>query len=180
MNKETVKNIALILLAVIAVFSTVRYAGELRLKLTLQNSLLRAQKEVADLTQEKQKLLQELGKEKELSGQLALKNGVLKAYLTAAKERISRLFRDKANANARLSILKAENRVLIDSHKRLYLENERLKATLNSVVELRKAIRELKSRKRGDKSFMKDGNRGYLLRQGKSTSQAKIVVMPAP
>ena len=163
MNKGTLKNIALILLLAITAFSVIRYVQELKLRYGLQNSLLQAQREVASLSQEKQNLLQELKKEKELKEQLALKNRTLKDYLGAAKARISRLFRDNENTNARISILKAENRVLIDSRKRIYLENEQLKAG-----------------KRKPSALRREGNRGYLFKQGKPTLQARIKVIPAP
>ena len=161
MNKETVKNIALILLLVIAAFSMVRYVTELKLRLGLQNSLSQAQGEVVSLTQEKQNLLQELRKEKELKEQLALKNKALKGYLKAGKNRISRLFRENENTKASLSILKAENRALIDSRKRIYLENEQLKAGKRSIPALKR-----------------EGNRGYLLKDGKPTMKTRIEVIP--
>ncbi len=163
MNKGVVKNIALILLLVIAAFSMVIYVNELKLRLNLQNSLLQAQGEVAGLTQEKQNLLQELRKEKELKEQLVLKNRTLKDYLRAGKNRINRLFRENGNIKARLSILKAENRALIDSRKRLYLENEQLKAG-----------------KRRMPALNIEGNRGYLLKDGKPTIKTRIEVIPAP
>jgi len=163
MNKGVVKNIALILLLVIAAFSMVSYVNELKLRFSLQNSLLQVQGEVAGLIQEKQNLLQELRKEKELKEQLALKNRTLKDYLRAGKNRISRLFRENGNTKARLSILKAENRALIDSRKRLYLENEQLKAG-----------------KRRMPALNREGNRGYLLKDGRSTIKTRIEVIPAP
>ena len=57
MNKDAVKNIALILLLGITVFSLVRYVSELKARYRLQDSLIQAQGEVAVLTQEKQNLL---------------------------------------------------------------------------------------------------------------------------
>ena len=135
MNKGAVKNIALILLLVIAVFSLARYVSELKLRLSLQNSLLQAQGEVAQLSQEKQNLLQELRKEKELRGQLELKNRSIKGYLRAVKNRINRLFR----------------------------ENEQLRAGKRMIPALNR-----------------DGNRGYLLKDGKPTMKTRIEVIPAP
>ncbi len=187
MNRETVKNIALILLLSITAFSMVRYVSELKARYRLQDNLVQAQGEVAVLTQEKQNLLQELEKEKELNGQLALKNTNLKSYLRAGRNRIARLFRDNSTAknnldevNAKLSILKAENQALIDSRKRIYAENEQFKTKLNSVAELRKAIRELKARKRKDTLLETKGNRGYLLKDGQLTTPAKIKIEVVP
>ncbi|MDP2044229.1 MAG: hypothetical protein Q8K15_03560 [Candidatus Omnitrophota bacterium] len=182
MAKETIKNIALILLLSITAFSMVRYVSELKARYRLADSLAQAQGEIAILTQEKQNLLQELEKEKGLKEQLALKNANLKAYLRAGKNRIARLFVDSSriqnnleDVRARLSILKVENSVIIDSRKRIYLENEELKAKLGSVVELKKAIRELKARKKKRKATVlkTEGNQGYLIKQGQPTSPAK-------
>ncbi len=173
MNKYAVKNLALILLLGITAFSLVRY--------------VQVKGEVRVLTQEKQNLLQELGKEKELREQLALKNTHLKDYLRAGKNRIVRLFRDSSriqnnleDVNAKLSILKAENRILIDSRKRIYLENKQFKARLSSVVELRKAMRELITKKRRTPDLEVEGNQGYLLKAGQKTTPAKIKIEVVP
>jgi hypothetical protein len=150
MNKVAVKNIALILLLGTTVFSLVKYVSELKARYRLQDSLIQAQGEVAVLTQEKQNLLWQMGKEKELKEQLALKNISLKGYLRASKNRIARLFRDNENTSAKFSILKAENRALIDSRKRRTPDLETA------------------------------GNHGYLLRQGQLTTQDKIKIKVIP
>jgi len=188
MNKGVVKNILIILLLSIAIFSMVRYLSELKARYRLQDSLAKAQDAIAVLTQEKQNLLQELEKEKELKEQLALRNAGLKDYLKASKNRIARLFQDKAriegnleDTSARLSILKAENRALIDQRKRIYVENEQFKAKLSSTVELKKAIRELKISKRKARASVTEGNRGFLIKNGQPTisEKVKIEVVPA-
>ncbi len=187
MHKERVKNIALNLLLSITAFSMARYVSELKAKYRLADSLAQAQGEIAILTQEKQNLLQEIEKEKGLKEQLALKNANLKAYLKASKKRIARLFIDNSiiqndleDASTRFSILKVENSAIIDSRKRIYLENEELKAKLGSVVELKKAIRELKARKKKRKAaaLKTEGNQGYLIKEGQPT-KIKIEVFPA-
>lgn len=189
MHKETIKNIAFILLLSIAAFSMARYVSELKARYRLSDSLVQVQEEIAILTQEKQNLLQELEKEKGLKEQLALKNANLKAYLRAGKNRIARLFVDSSriqnnleDVSAKLSILKVENRAIIDSRKRVYLENEEFKAKLGSVVELKKAIRELKAGKRKRKAAVlkTEGNQGYLIKEGQSTSPAKIRIEVFP
>lgn len=167
MNKGIIKNILIILLLSIAIFSVVMYSRA-------QNSLAKAQDEIAVLTQEKQNLLQEMGKEKELNGQLASKNAGLKNYLKACKNKIALLFKDKSklqgnlgDAGARFSILKAEN--------------DQLKVKLSSIVELRKAIRELKAGKRRSRALASEGNLGFVIRNGRSTisDKVKIEVVPA-
>ena len=73
MNKGAVKNIALILLLGITIFSLIRYVSELRARYRLQDTLVQAQGEVKALTQQKQNLLRELEKEKELKEQAEIK-----------------------------------------------------------------------------------------------------------
>jgi len=160
MNKDAVKNLALILLLGITAFSMVRY--------------VQVKGEVVVLTQEKQNLLQELGKEKELREQLALKNTNLKDYLRAGKNRIVRLFRNSSriqsnleDVSAKLSILKAENRMLIDSRKRIYLKNKQFKTRLSSV-------------KRRTPDLEVEGNQGYLFKAGQKTTPAKIKIEVVP
>jgi chromosome segregation ATPase len=188
MNKDKIKNLALILLLGISAFSMIRYVSELKARFRLQDSLTQSQGEVAALTQEEQNLLQELGKEKELNTQLTAKNVNLKAYLKASKERITRSFRDISKAqneledvSAKFSVLKAENKALIDSRKRIYLENEQFKLKLSSVVELKKLIRELKFGKSRTPDLGTEGNQGFLIKDGRSTlEKIKIEVIPAP
>ncbi|MDP2927280.1 MAG: hypothetical protein Q8N80_00530 [Candidatus Omnitrophota bacterium] len=188
MNKDGIKNLALILLLGVAVFSMVRYVSELKARFRLQDSLTQVQGEAVALTQEKQNLLQELGKEQELNEQLAAKNVNLKVYLKASKDRMTRLFRDNSKTqneleeiNAKFAVLKAENRALIVSHKRSYIENEQFKLKLSSVIELKKAIRELRAKKSQASGLEIEGNRGFLIRNGRSTlEKIKIEVIPAP
>lgn len=186
MHKDAIKNLALILLLGVVVFSMVKYVSELKARLSLQDSLTLARSDIAVLTQEKQNLLQELGKEKEVNQQLTAKNAKFKAYLKASGVRMKRLFRDKYKTqnefegiNAKFAVLKAENKVLIDSHKREYIENEQFKLKLSSVMELKKAIRELKTKpKRLD--LKTEGNQGFLVRDGRSTlKKIKIEVFPS-
>ena len=187
MNKDGIKNLALILLLGVAAFSMVRYVSELRARFMLQDSLTQAQGEVSGLTQEKQNLLQELGKEKELNEQLVVQNVGLKDYLKASKNRMTRLFRDNFKSqneleevSAKFAVLKAENRALMESHRRSYIENEQFKLKLSSVVELKKAIRELRGKKSKVSGLATKGNQGFLIRGGRLTSdKIKIEVITA-
>jgi len=187
MNKDTIKNVALILLLSITVFSMIKYTNELKARYKLQDNLVQVQKEAAALTQEKQKLLQELEKEKELKEQMSQKNANLKLYIKASMNKITQLFQDNSKmqsnlkeVNAKFSISKAENKALIDSRKRIYLQNEEFKATLSSVVELKKAIRELKKRKHNSSFLSMPGNQGYLIKDGQSTTATKIKIEVVP
>jgi predicted nuclease with TOPRIM domain len=113
---------------------------------------------------------------------------MLKDYSRASKARMTRLFRDNSkiqnefeDINAKFAILKAENKALIDSRKRIYLENEQFKLKLSSVVELKKLIRELKFGKSRTPDLGTEGNQGFLIKDGRSTlEKIKIEVIPAP
>ena len=70
-------------------------------------------------------------------------------------------------------------------------ENQSLKTKLSSIQELKKAIRELRKRKRTQPQSlislkprstdkMMDGNRGYILKDGKSTYLGRIHVEVRP
>jgi hypothetical protein len=186
MTKDAIKDLALILLLSVAAFSMFRYVSELKARFRLQDNLAQAQVEMAVLTQEKRNLLQELEKEKELNAQLSARNVKLRAYLGASKDRMTRLFQDNSKnrvefeeTSAKFAVLKAENRALIDNHKRGYLENEQLKLKLSSVVELKKAIRELRSKKFKNSDSGIGGNQGFLIKGGRSTfEKIKIEVVP--
>lgn len=188
MNKDMAKNMVLFLLIGISIFSMVRYVGEVRESYRLKESLTQAQNQITVLVEQKQNLLQDIEKEKGLNEQLTLKNSYLKDYLRASKHKISRLFQDNAKIKdsfedvcAKLSILKAENKALIESRKRLYTENEQFKFKLSSISELKKAIKELKNHKRKSFDIEIEGNRGFLIKDGQSTAveRIKIEVIPA-
>ena len=188
MNKNTVKNALLILLVGITVFSIIGYMSELKARYRLKESLTQAQAQISALAQDKQNLLQEIEKEKQLNENLALKNTNLKDYLKASKRKITRLFQDNAKdqdnleeLNAKLSILKAENKALINGRKRILSENEQFKFKLSSIAELKKAIREFKANKRKARDLKIEGNRGFLIKDGQPTAveRVKIEVIPA-
>ncbi len=189
MNNNRLKNILLILLVAITAFSMFRYVGELKAKYKLTDELAQSQDQVTSLTQQKQNLLQEIEKEKIQIEQLQQKNTNLKDYLKAGKNRLTRLFRDNSKTkndleevSAKFAILKAENRALIDSRKRLSAENEQFKFKLSSVVELKKAIKELKANRYKLFTLEIEGNRGFLIKDGQPTSieKIKIEVIPVP
>ena len=98
-----------------------------------------------------------------------------------------------------IALSKAENTALREEKNRLSLEltevsqeRDTLKARLSSIPELKKTIKEVKVQIYKAKAVMREiakkrrvieGNRGYLMKNGKPTfpvSKIKIEVMPAP
>ena len=197
MNKELLKNILIVLLATIAVFSVFKYVSGLKERYDLSNTLNQIKEQAATLENEKQNLLQDLEKEKELQQKLTRQNSGLKDYLRASRKRLTRLFsgyRQSQNEieqlESKFSILKAENTALTEDKQRFAAENEGLKARLSSIAELKKAISELKMQMRKGSTLIKqatpaeekiaEGNRGYLIKDGKPTYPAKVIIEVIP
>lgn len=198
MNKGQAKNIVIILLLTISLFSVYKFISSLREKYELMNSLNLAKQQVTVLEDEKQNLLREIEKDKKLRQKLTQQNLELKDYLKAGKARMEKLFKVYEGTqetieqlNSKFSLLKAENTAIITDKERLSKENEALKIKLNSVMELRKAMRELRKQaqkvgmqiiKKTDVRKTMEGNQGFVIKDGKPNNPAKvkIEVVPAP
>jgi chromosome segregation ATPase len=204
-----VKHFKIILIAFLAgvsLFIIFKYILTLKEKYDLLNALNQTKEQLADLELEKQNLLQEVEKEKEIQKALAQENLGLQGDLRGAQEELIKLKTDFAQLaktieelNSQLGILTTENTALREEENRLKLElsqvsqeKDNLKARLNSVVELKKAIRELKIKMRQRivsevKEITKSkkiivGNRGFLIKDGRPTYPAQVIieVIPAP
>ena len=198
MNKGQVKNIVIILLLTISLFSVYKFISSLRESYELMNSLNLTKQQVTVLEDEKQNLLREIEKDKKLRQKLTQQNFELKGYLKAGKARLGKLFKAYEGTqqtieelNSRFSLLKAENTAVITDKERLAEENEALKIKLNSVIELKKAMTELRKQaqkvgiqiiKKTDVRKTLEGNQGYVIKDGKLNNPAKvkIEVVPAP
>ena len=189
------------LLLTITGFSVFKYASYLKEKYGLLNNLNQAKEENLTLTKQKQNLLLDLEKEKQLNATSLRDNLALKDYLKSSKSRLTRLFKDYSKKqrfleelNAKFLLLRAENVSLLEEKKKFSQENEILKQKLTSLAELKKAIRELKQNMRKAQANltiikpeskplvpkMLDGNRGFLMKDGKVTSPSKVVIKVIP
>jgi len=206
MNKGMLKNVLIVLLVTITIFSVFKFISSLKEKHDLLNSLNESKAQVQNLEKEKQNLLQTLEKGKLAEQKLSHENSELKSNLRASMVKITKIFKVTQEAqktaeqlNSQNSILKAENAALIDQTDKLKAkfsqvsqENEEMKVKLNSVTELKKAIRELKKQPHKENAEIKqtieqaekivDGNRGFLMKDGQVTypAKVKIEVTPAP
>ncbi len=202
MNKGLLKNILMVILVIITIFSLFKYIDSLREKYDLLNALNQTKGQLVILEKEKQNLLQDLEKEKQLQEKLAQENLGLKDYLKASKKRLTRLFTDVGEAektieqlNDQFSLLVVENAALREQKDKMTTqltqvtqENDALKAKITSITEMKKAIKQLQRQmQRVDREIKKvkredaaEGNRGFLTRDGKSTywGRAKIEVVP--
>lgn len=183
----------------VTILSVFRYVASLKEKYDLLNELQRSKEQVTVLENEKQTLTQELQKERQLQQKLSQEISKLKDNLKANYIRLTNLFGDFQDAENKIeqlesqsALLKAENTALREEKENLRVEKESLQAKLNSIAELKKAIKELKMKARRLKTEIKrkikteefiEGNRGYLVKDGKSTYsplKVRIEVMPLP
>lgn len=202
MEKGLLKNIIIAFLLAITLFSIVKYGVAIKEKRDLLASLNQLKAKISSLEAEKQVILDELNREKELQEQLSLEKLRLKANLKAVKKRLAGLFSDLAgkkkqieNLNSRFLLLKAENLVLIKRTNKvsnLSQENDKLKSRLNSLDELKKAINELKkqsktalkiapgTKQENPRDKIIEGNRGFLIKNRQITYPAKVKIEVAP
>ncbi|MCX5711309.1 MAG: hypothetical protein NT060_05120 [Candidatus Omnitrophica bacterium] len=196
MNKPKIKNIVIVILVSITVFSVYRYVIALKEKYALLNELAQKKEQIVMLESEKQKLTQELEKEKALGVKLVREKEELKDNLKASRKRLSKLFVDLSaiqktmdQVTSQISLLKAENEALTERKTKLEQENETLKVKLSSAAELRKAIRELKKQARkvgvgmiqqsqSEKTL--EGNQGFIIKDGLATNPAKVKIEVTP
>lgn len=184
MNKLVLKNALIAFLITVTAFSVYLCLVTLKEKRSLQLSLKQTQDKLGESVKENQKLVQQLEKEKQFQEHLVSKNATLKMNIKASRERLGKAFSELNQLQTQGALLKAENGTLST-------ENENLKIKLSSIVELKKAIRELKRQAvkvvqnikekiQTDKTL--EGNRGFLIKDGKVTSleQVRIEVVPAP
>jgi chromosome segregation ATPase len=203
MTKPVLKNIIMVLLIILTAFSVVRYSLSLKEKYDLIIVLNQVKDELDVLEQEKQNLLVDLEKEKGRQAELSEKNAELKDNIKATRRRLTKIFMEKREKEKtyeelsyRFSILQAEKVALLEEKDQLNAglsqansENEKLKVKLSSIQELKKAIRELKykirplivkPKKPKEIDEMIEGNRGYVIRDGKSTYPGKIRIEVRP
>lgn len=196
-NMALLKNIVIVLLIGVAAFSAYEYVIILKEKSELMSQLAEKKIIISTLENEKQNLLKSLEKEKLQGQKLAQEKAELLVNLKASRQRLSKLFssfshnqKSLDNLNTKVSLLKSENTALIEQKNKLAQGNDALETKLNSLTELKKAIRELKKQARkvgiqmiqqsqSEKTF--EGNQGYIVKDGKLTlpKKVKIEVTPA-
>lgn len=193
-----------LLLLGITIFSVFKYILTVREKNDLASAIEKIKAGAVALENEKQHLLQSLEQEKTLQQDLTRQNVSLQENLKIAEGKFASLEEEFVQAgealvelNSQFSLLKEENTALQKAGEslkaqisKLARENKDFTARFHSVAELKKAIRELKLKMRRVKSEIKkktflisgsEGNRGFVVRDGKSTqpAQIKIEVKPA-
>lgn len=212
MNKGLLISISIVFLATITAFSVFKYIGVLKEKFDLSAALNLAKENNLALEKEKQNLLQELEKAKLEQQKLIQEQANLKDNLKITNNSLNKLLEHYAEEqavlkelNSQFALLKAENQGLIERNtaleqdkQNLLKENQDLAAKLNSIPELKKAIRDLKLQMRSvnktgfnlamrqqpqeneDKEVI-EGNKGFIIKDGQLTypGKVKIEVIPA-
>lgn len=187
MNKGLIKNVLIVLLLTIAVFSIVKYAVSLKerhdLELALNQARVQMATQITALEEEKQNLLQEIQKEKNSQQEIKLQNSKIKVHLRASENRLHKLFRDYRSKDTaieqlriRFSSMEAENQALLSQKDLLSRENENLKAKLDSMgaaIEQPKQIQAQIQENSGK-------NRGFLLKGYQSGTPQKITIEVNP
>ncbi len=195
-----VKNYKFILTALlcgITIFSVFKYVITLKENYDLSSRLDQVKQQVVVLENEKQNLLQSLKKEEANTQKLSQENIGLQATLKENEEKLVKLDTDLKSAqqtieqlNSELAALKTEKTRLNSRLSEVSQEKDDLNVRLNSVEELKKAIRELRSQMRKVKVQIKEktrptvdnseGNRGFVIKDGKSTSSLKVKIEVKP
>ena len=205
------KNNKIVLIAFLlgaTAYSIFMYASSLKEKNILLMTVNEMKGRVTSLESEKHNLSLDLDKGREIQQQLNEENLKLKEDLKLAQEKLVKLDSDFAQAqksieqlNSRFSLIKSENIALREKNNLIKTElngaskeNESFKARLNSIPALKQAIRELKIQMRKVRKVgveikekiklnkIVEGNRGFLIKEGKIyyPTKIKIEVMPAP
>jgi len=199
-RKKYSQIILIALLAGVTCFSLFKYFYTLKEKYELSNTLNQIKEQVAALEVQKQEILQGLEKEKQLNLEIAQENAGLKENIKAAQDKIYQLSADIAytqkifeDLKVEVSVLKAENMAVSEENVNLTSklsqvsqEKDALAMRLSSIAELKKAIRELKKQMRKVSSEISykeavrekvlEGNRGFLLKNGKPTYPTKVKI----
>lgn len=193
------------LLLGIAIFSSYKYFSSIKERYELLDKVQGAQERVLAVETERGNLLKDLENERNRQKGISEENAGLKQQLTTAQADLARMQGDLQAAQQtveeltnKFSLAKAENDALMKQVAELKGQNaaavqekEQLKARLNSLVELKMAIRELKRKLRRAKSEINlrlqssqlvIGNGGYMIKDGKPTypTRVKIEVVPLP
>ena len=196
------KIIVIVLLVGITLFSVFKYLMTLNEKNGLMKNLNQVKGQVAALELEKENLLQTIDKEKESQKALTEENATLKdelKKLAQVDENLQNSQKTIEQLTSQIALSKAENTALREEKNGLSLEltqvsqeRDTLRARLSSIPELKKTIKEVKAQIRKAKVIIREiakkrriieGNRGFLVKNGKSTfpiTKIKIEVMSVP
>lgn len=182
----------------VTLFSVVKYISVQRENNYLYSNLNNLKNQLDSLETQRQNLLQTIEKQNQQNSQLTEALKLSQDKLTKMEADFSVARKSIEELNSQVSLLKTENIGLIGQNDNLKLqmtqvsdERNELKARLSSLAGLKKAIRDLKTkmhltkielRKQANTQMLLEGNRGFIIKEGKYTYplKVKIEVNPAP
>jgi chromosome segregation ATPase len=185
----------------ITVFSVYKYFDAVTQRETTINILDKLRVEAVQLENQNENLLESLGKEKEHTNQLSQENLQLSEDLKSKAEKLNQLdaqlqdtLRQIDGLSAQIFSLQNQREILTLQLAQVSDEKEQMKARLNSIPELKKAIRELKKQthktsravtkhvvmEKKEKPAFITGNRGFIIKNGRPTSLPKIRIEVEP
>ncbi len=193
---KNTKSLVILLLTGITIFSVYKYVVSLKDNLSLAKQLNQIKEQAVILEQEKQNLLQSLEKEKAWGKKLEHEGSGLKNSLRAREEKVQDLISDFSQTQkviddlgVQISSLKTEKEQLKADLSKVSQENENFRSKLSSIEELKKAMLELKEqvtkvkkevRQKINIEKLSEGNRGFVIRDGKPTFPAKVRIEVNP
>ncbi|MCU0651031.1 MAG: hypothetical protein MUC52_02220 [Candidatus Omnitrophica bacterium] len=196
---------ALFILSGITAFCLYEYIASIREKAELEAELSQIQKDIKVLELIRSNLYQDLEKSHQSEKMLILENTGLKDQIKIDTDRFTvleasiRQAQENVEAlNGQISVSRAENTALASEIEGLkgelsaaVTEKEKMSQTLNSVAELKKAIKALKIKTRQARRSMPVtiitdaqeqvreiilGNSGFLIKDGKSTYPSRVKI----
>lgn len=196
--------VTLAVLIGVSIYCIFRYSASVFERMNLRQRLAAEETQITRLENDNQALQQDLTQARERTSEVLKKNDVLKGTVRAGTKRIHDLNMAALDTQERLqrlssevTLLKEETVALRQQQESLKLQlasvtedNSLMKEKLNSIPELKKAIRELRVQAAAVAAQMRQkmrearviiGNCGFIVRDGKSTYQqrVKIEVIPA-
>lgn len=174
--------IFIVFLAGITIFSLTQYMALQKENYYLYANLKQITKQIDKLEIQRQNMLQTIEKQNQEKSVTQDKLAKMEADFAQAKKTIEDL-------NALSSSLKSENTDLKNRLSQVSQEKSSLEAKLNSIGELKKAISRIKRklkqvkteiREKDDAPVTVEGNRGFIVKNGKSTYPAKVVIEVKP
>lgn len=213
MSKKIMPLVTAVLLVLTGItgFSVYKYAVSMQEKAGLQTELEQVRQEISRLEQVRDNLNNDLVLAREYEQRLVLENTGLKDRIKDDQIKFSMMEAAIAQAQGQvdtlaeqIAVARQENAALVvqlDGMKaQLFTasqEKERMQATLSSVEELKRAIRDLRRKTRAartaspitvvadEKKQVRQiilGNKGYIIRDGKviTPARVKIEVQPSP
>lgn len=180
-----------LLFAGITIFSVYQYARSINEKHKLSLSLKQTQARLGQTLQEKQKLLHALEKEKLTTRKLEEENAKMLRNLKASTKRLNKLFTDYTRLEDSVEKANAQLAGKEKELKQVTQERDDLQSKLTSISGLKKVLKQLRWQARKVGFQMQDvadsqssdgspGNRGFVVRDGRTTFPAKVKIEVAP